>query len=70
LQIADNKSLIFGHMNTADVTYGDEVAPGTYLGGMGGMSGIPHIHLEARLWSEDGSYQIVDPTLMLNGYYD
>jgi hypothetical protein len=70
LQIADNKSLIFGHMNTADVAYGDEVAPGTYLGGMGGMSGIPHIHLEARLWSPDGSYQIVDPTLMLNGYYD
>ena len=43
---------------------------GTSAGGMGGMSGVPHIHVEARIWNPDGTYQIVDPSLMLAGYYD
>ncbi len=69
VQIAPNQSLIFGHMRTADVAYGQELTAGAVLGKMGEMNG-EHVHLEARLWNPDGSYTIVDPVLLLGGYYD
>lgn len=51
--------LTLGHMREVAVRLGDRVAPGQYVGTMGGMNG-PHVHVETAI-QKAGSYWLVDP---------
>lgn len=62
--------LSFNHMGTSNVQPGQQINAGDLLGGMGDTEGGPHIHLEG--WGfcpKTGTYQIVDPQLVVGGYY-
>lgn len=60
--------LSLSHMGTSNLTPGQTVNPGDLLGGMGDTEGGPHVHVEG--WAVCGdTYHIVDPTLVVAGYY-
>jgi murein DD-endopeptidase MepM/ murein hydrolase activator NlpD len=65
--------LSFNHMGTSNLKPGDTVQVGDLIGGMGNgacSSGpCPHVHLEGWLGDPQLGYQIVDPTLIVDGYY-
>jgi hypothetical protein len=65
--------LSFNHMGTSNLKPGDTVQVGDLIGGMGNgacSSGpCPHVHLEGWLGDPQMGYQIVDPTLIVDGYY-
>lgn len=62
--------LSFNHMGTSNVTYGQQVTPGTLLGGMGNTDAGPHVHLEGWGYSPTlGTYRILDPQLIVSGWY-
>jgi len=62
--------LSFNHMGTSALQPGQIVNPGDLLGGMGDTEGGPHIHLEGWIYSPAlGTYMIVDPQLIVSGWY-
>jgi murein DD-endopeptidase MepM/ murein hydrolase activator NlpD len=62
--------LSFNHMGTSNVQPGQQITPGTLLGGMGDTDAGPHVHLEGwGLCPATGTYQILDPQLIVSGYY-
>ena len=62
--------LSFSHMGTSNVQPGQKVNTGDMLGGMGDTDGGPHVHLEAWGWCpKQGTYVIIDPQLVVGGYY-
>lgn len=62
--------LSFNHFGSADLVPGQVIEPGDLLGTMGDTEGGPHIHLEGWAWSPRlGTYVLVDPALIVNGYY-
>jgi murein DD-endopeptidase MepM/ murein hydrolase activator NlpD len=66
--------LSFNHMGTADLVPGQQVAVGDIIGTMGSndqvsAGGGPHLHLEGWVGDPATGYQIVDPTLIVGGYY-
>jgi murein DD-endopeptidase MepM/ murein hydrolase activator NlpD len=63
--------LSFNHMGTSELTPGQQINVGDLIGGMGNTTGGPHTHLEAWGYSPSlGTYTILDPTLVVGGYYE
>lgn len=59
MSASGNTRLTLGHMREVAVRLGDRVAPGQYVGTMGGMNGA-HIHVETSI-QRNGSFWLVDP---------
>lgn len=63
-----NYHVIYGHMSELDVTKGDKVARGQYIGVMGnsGNTTGKHVHLQIERQGESGSYIPIDPIKVLS----
>jgi murein DD-endopeptidase MepM/ murein hydrolase activator NlpD len=59
----------FNHMGESSVQPGQTIAVGDPIGTIGNTTGGPHIHLEGWLGDPAAGYQIIDPTLIVGGYY-
>jgi murein DD-endopeptidase MepM/ murein hydrolase activator NlpD len=66
-------SMVYGHLNSGNVTPGQQVGPGTQLGLSGTAGTGPHVHLEARAYCPGQGYtddwKFIDPGMVINGYY-
>ena len=61
--------LSFNHMGTSTLKPGQVVKPGDMIGTMGNTDKGPHVHLEGWVGDSATGYQIVDPQLIVGGYY-
>jgi hypothetical protein len=61
--------LSFNHMGTSEVEAGQMINEGDPIGTMGDTDAGPHVHLEGWIGDAATGYQIVDPQLIVGGYY-
>jgi hypothetical protein len=66
LQLDDGKYMRFAHMSAVNVSMGQRLKPGTYVGAVGATGNVtgPHLHLEVMTSRGDG---FIDPVAYLNG---
>jgi murein DD-endopeptidase MepM/ murein hydrolase activator NlpD len=61
--------LSFNHMGTSALRPGQTIDVGDVLGTMGNTPGGPHVHLEGWVGDAATGWQIVDPQLVVGGYF-
>lgn len=61
--------LAFNHVGDANLTPGQVINVGDPIGTVGNTDGGPHIHIEGWLGDPASGYTIVDPQLIVSGYY-
>lgn len=72
IEMANGDQIILGHMRNINLTVGQTVSAGTFVGTSGGENG-GHVHVEYRKWVGNGvtnsGYEVVDPQQALGGAF-
>jgi len=61
--------LSFSHVGKSDLKPGQTVSVGDVIGSVGDTGGGPHTHLEGWVGDPAAGYTLVDPQLVVGGYY-
>jgi murein DD-endopeptidase MepM/ murein hydrolase activator NlpD len=61
--------LAFNHVGESNLQPGQTINVGDQLGTIGDTDGGPHIHLEGWVGDPQAGYTLVDPQLVVGGYY-